>query len=195
MVFAAATNNLKKLKEIQRILDGLGHEVKTLNQLGVEIEIEENGKTFAENAIIKAKAVAKLTGLASISDDSGLEVDFLQGKPGVYTARFAGEHATDEENIQKLLQEMKTANENQRQARFVSAVCLYLPDDRNIVCIGTCEGTIGYEKIGEGGFGYDPVFMVQGQSYAQMSSQQKDALSHRGKALRQLQEQLKGFEF
>ena len=193
MVFAVATNNQKKLKEIQRILDSFGITAKTLKELDINIEIEENGTTFEENAVIKAKAIAQICGLPTISDDSGLEVDALNGAPGVYTARFAGEHATDDENIDKLLAEMEGVEKEKRTARFVSAVCLYMPDGRNTVCRGTCEGWIGWERIGDGGFGYDPVFMVEETSYSQMSPEAKDAISHRGSALRQLKEKISEF--
>lgn len=193
MVFAVATNNQKKLKEIQRILDSFGITAKTLKELGIAVEIEENGTTFEENAVIKAKTIAQMANLPTISDDSGLEVDALSGAPGVYTARFAGENATDDENIDKLLCEMKNVEKSDRTARFVSAVCLYMPDGRHTVCRGTCEGWIGFERIGDGGFGYDPVFMVEDVSYSQMSPEAKDAISHRGSALRQLKEKIEQF--
>ena len=193
MVFAVATNNQKKLKEIQRILDSFGITAKTLKELGIETEIEENGTTFEENALIKAKTIAEISSLPTISDDSGLEVDALGGAPGVYTARFAGEHATDDENIDKLLAEMAGVEQKKRTARFVSAVCLCMPDGTNTVCRGTCEGWIGWERIGDGGFGYDPVFMVDETSYSQMSPEAKDAISHRGSALRQLKEKISEF--
>jgi len=193
MVFAVATNNQKKLKEIQRILDSFGITAKTLKELGIAVEIEENGTTFEENAVIKAKTIAQLANLPTISDDSGLEVDALSGAPGVYTARFAGENATDDENIDKLLCEMKNVEKDDRTARFVSVVCLYMPDGRHTVCRGTCEGWIGYERIGDGGFGYDPVFMVDEISYSQMSPEAKDAISHRGSALRQLKDKIEQF--
>ena len=193
MIFAVATNNQKKLKEIQRILDSFGITAKTLKELNIETEIEENGTTFEENALIKAKTIAEICGLPTISDDSGLEVDALNGAPGVYTARFAGEHATDDENIDKLLSELEGVEKEQRTARFVSAVCLYMPNGENTVCRGTCEGWIGWERIGDGGFGYDPIFMVGEVSYSQMSPQEKDAISHRGSALRQLKEKIADF--
>lgn len=193
MVFAVATNNQKKLKEIQRILDSFGITAKTLKELGIAVEIEENGTTFEENAVIKAKTIAEISGLPTISDDSGLEVDALDGAPGVYTARFAGENATDDENIDKLLESLDSVEKQNRTARFVSAVCLYMPDGRNTVCRGTCEGWIGFERIGDGGFGYDPVFMVGEESYSQMTPEDKDAISHRGSALRQLKDKIEQF--
>ncbi len=199
MIFARATNNLKKLAEIQRILDSMGHEVKTLKQLGLDVDAEENGKTFRENAIIKAKAVAYRSGMPAISDDSGLEVDALKGRPGVYTARYASEHGerpTDDENIDKLLRELQGVEKDKRGARFVSSVCLYIPgngekEDFYVCETGTCEGWIGFERIGEDGFGYDPVFMVGDRSYAQMTAEEKDKISHRGRALALLEKDIK----
>ena len=199
MIFAAATNNAKKLKEIKRILNALGHDAKTLKELGIEIEIEENGTTFAENAVIKAKAIADICKMPTISDDSGLEVDFLNGAPGVYTARYAGENATDDENIDKLLAALSGVPQENRGAAFVSSVCLYVPvengEDISVVCTGKCEGWIGYERIGDGGFGYDPIFMVGNVSYSEMSADENDAISHRGKALRLLGEEIAKMEF
>ncbi len=199
MIFAAATNNAKKLKEIQRILNALGHDARTLRELGIEIEIDENGTTFAENAVIKAKAIADICKMPTISDDSGLEVDFLGGAPGVYTARYAGEHATDDENIDKLLAALEGQPQEKRGAAFVSSVCLYVPaengEDVSVVCTGRCSGWIGYERIGDGGFGYDPVFMVGEKSYSEMSAEEKDAISHRGQALRMLGEEIAKMKF
>ncbi len=199
MIFAAATNNQKKLKEIQRILHALGHDAKTLRDIGIQIEIEENGTTFEENALIKAKTIAKICNMPTISDDSGLMVDYLDGAPGVYTARYAGEHATDDENIDKLLIALKDVEKENRTARFVSSVCLYIPRengaDEHIICTGKCEGWIAFERVGFDGFGYDPVFMVGEESYAQMSSDEKDAISHRGKAMRMLGDEIARIDF
>lgn len=199
MIFAAATNNAKKLKEIKRILNALGHDAKTLKELGIEIEIEENGTTFAENAVIKAKTIATICKMPTISDDSGLEVDFLNGAPGVYTARYAGENATDDENIDKLLDALKDVPQEDRGAAFVSSVCLYMPvengEDISVVCTGRCPGWIGWERIGDGGFGYDPIFMVGDVSYSEMSAEEKDAISHRGQALRLLGEEIAEMQF
>lgn len=199
MIFAAATNNAKKLKEIKRILNALGHDAKTLRELGIDVEIEENGSTFAENAVIKAKTIAQICKMPTISDDSGLEVDFLDGAPGVYTARYAGEHATDDDNIDKLLAALADVPQEKRGAAFVSSVCLYVPvengEDISVVCTGKCQGWIGYERIGNGGFGYDPIFMVGDVSYSEMTAEEKDAISHRGKALRLLGEEIAKMEF
>ena len=199
MIFAAATNNVKKLKEIKRILNALGHDAKTLRELGIEIEIEEDGTTFAENALIKARTIAEICKMPTISDDSGLEVDFLDGAPGVYTARYAGEGCTDDDNIDKLLAALEGVEKEKRTARFVSSVCLYVPSENgdavHTVCTGRCEGWIGWERIGDGGFGYDPVFMVGERSYSEMDAEEKDAISHRGKALRMLGEKIAEIEF
>ena len=199
MIFAAATNNAKKLKQIQRILNALGHDAKTLKELGIEVEIEENGTTFAENAVIKAKTIADICKMPTISDDSGLEVDYLDGAPGVYTARYAGENATDDENIDKLLAALDGVAQEKRTAAFVSSVCLYVPvengEDISVVCTGRCKGWIGYERVGNGGFGYDPIFMVENTSYSEMSAEDKDAISHRGQALRLLGEEIAKMTF
>ena len=199
MIFAASTNNAKKLKEIQRILHALGHDAKTLRELGIDIEIEENGTTFAENAVIKAKTIAEICHMPTISDDSGLEVDYLDGAPGVYTARYAGEGCTDDDNIDKLLAALEGVEREKRTARFVSSVCLYIPrengEDSHVVCTGRCKGWIGFERMGDGGFGYDPVFMVGDTSYSQMTAEAKDAISHRGQALRMLGEEIAKTEF
>ena len=199
MIFAAATNNEKKLKEIQRILHALGHDAKTLKELGISIEIEENGTTFAENALIKAKTIAEICNMPTISDDSGLEVDYLDGAPGVYTARYAGEGCSDDDNIDKLLAALEGVEKEKRTARFVSSVCLYIPRgngrDEYEICTGRCEGWIGWERMGDGGFGYDPVFMVGDRSYSEMDAREKDAISHRGRALRLLGEKISQTEF
>lgn len=193
MTFAVATNNQKKLEEIQRILSTSGHEAKTLKQLGISIDIEETGSTFFQNAVIKARTIAGLSNMPTISDDSGLEVDALDGEPGVYTARYAGENATDYQNIDKLLKSLENVPQKDRTARFVSAVCLCMPSGEHTVCIGSCEGHISFERLGTGGFGYDPIFMVEGKSYGDMTSEQKDSISHRGRALAQLQTRIKDF--
>ncbi|MBQ3588645.1 MAG: RdgB/HAM1 family non-canonical purine NTP pyrophosphatase [Oscillospiraceae bacterium] len=187
------------MKEIQRILHALGHDAKTLKELGISIEIEENGTTFAENALIKAKTIAEICNMPTISDDSGLEVDYLDGAPGVYTARYAGEGCSDDDNIDKLLAALDGVEKEKRTARFVSSVCLYIPRgngrDEYEICTGRCEGWIGWERMGDGGFGYDPVFMVGDRSYSEMDAREKDAISHRGRALRLLGEKIAQTEF
>ena len=193
-----ATKNKGKIKEINAILADMDVNVISMEDAGITIDVVEDGTTFEENAVIKAKAIAEICGLPTISDDSGLEVDALNGAPGVYTARFAGEHATDDENIDKLLAEMEGVEKEKRTARFVSSVCLYIPRgngrDEYEICTGRCEGWIGWERMGDGGFGYDPVFMVGDRSYSEMDAREKDAISHRGKALREFVEKLKEYQ-
>lgn len=184
MEWVIATNNKGKLAEFARILEALGLRAVSQREAGVCLEVEETGKTFEENAYLKAAAAAKASGRPAVADDSGLEVDALDGAPGVYTARYAGEHATDGQNIDKLLAALGDLPANRRGARFVSAICCFLPDGRSFTVRGECEGRIGFARAGEGGFGYDPVFFVGDRSFAQLSAAEKDACSHRGKALR-----------
>lgn len=192
--FLIATHNAKKKNELLRILAPLGIDVKTDSELGLTLsEPEETGETFYENALIKAKAGCEESGYPCVADDSGLMVDYLAGAPGVYSARFSGENSDDEKNNNKLLKLMADVPENERTARFVSVVCCAFPNGDIISARGECEGTIGYEKKGESGFGYDPLFMVDGKSFAEMSAEEKDKLSHRGKALNLLSEQLKNY--
>lgn len=190
MQFVIATGNPRKLIELERILNPLGIRAVSSKALGIALEeVEETGVTFEENAYLKAKAACEQTGLPAIADDSGLCVDALNGAPGVYSARYAGEHATDRQRYEKLLKEMEGISN--RSARFVSAVCCVWPDGEALTVRGECPGTIGTAPLGDGGFGYDPVFMVGEQSYSQMTDAQKDAVSHRGKALKALQAALK----
>ena len=192
--FLIATHNAKKKNELLRILSPLGIDVKTDSELGLTLtEPEENGETFYENALIKAKAGCEESGYPCVADDSGLMVDYLAGAPGVYSARFSGEHGNDKKNNEKLLKLMADVPENERTARFVSVVCCVFPNGDIISARGECEGTIGYKEIGEGGFGYDPLFMVDGKSFAQMSAEEKDKLSHRGKALNLLLEKINDY--
>lgn len=189
MKLIVATNNAHKLVEFGRILAPLGIEVHSQKEYCPDLDVEETGTTFAANARLKAEAVYKATGLMAVADDSGLCVDALDGAPGVYSARYAGENATDAQKIGKLLDEMKDVPEEKRTARFVSAICCIGPD-LLLECEGVCEGTIGYECRGEGGFGYDPIFYVDGRSYSEMSGEEKDAISHRGRALRLFYEEM-----
>lgn len=193
MIYIIASNNEKKIEELERILKPLGITVKTPKQAGFEIgEIEETGTTFEENAEIKAKAVCELTGYPAIADDSGLTVDALNGRPGVYSARYGGVDATYEEKINKLLGEMMTSGNPSRDAHFVCAICCYYPDGHKIAVKGQTDGTIGYAPRGKGGFGYDPIFFTEGnKTFAELSDTQKDAISHRGRALRLLAEELR----
>lgn len=187
MKFILATHNKKKCAEMQRILSPLGVEVYTAEMLGINLtDAEETGTTFAENAQIKAKSGCEESGYPCIADDSGLCVDVLGGEPGVYSARYSGEHGNDEANIQKLLEKLKDVPYEKRGAHFMCSVCVCFPDGRKLNLDGKCFGKIGFEKRGNGGFGYDPVFMVGEKSFAELSAEEKDKISHRGNALRKL---------
>lgn len=191
MDFLIASHNVKKRGELARILKPLGINVLFAEEAGVKLtDVEETGETFEENALLKARSGAKEGGLPCVADDSGLCVDYLGGKPGVYSARYAGEHGNDAKNIEKLLKELKDVPREKRTARFVSVVACVFPDGREILCRGECEGEIGFAPAGEGGFGYDPVFYVGGFSFGQLSPEDKDKLSHRGKSLKKLREEL-----
>lgn len=192
MKILIATHNKHKLTEMERILAPMGYEVVTDTDIGISLtDVEETGTTFIENARIKAESGCKESGLICIADDSGLCVDALDGAPGVYSARFSGEHGNDEANIIKLLEELKDVPDEKRTAHFKCSICVSFPDGSEITADGKCEGKIGYEKRGENGFGYDPVFMVGDKSFAEFTSAQKDAISHRGNALKVLSEKLK----
>lgn len=189
MKVLAATNNEHKVREFRQILSPLGYETVTPRELGIKLDPEENGTTFEENAVIKAEAFAKEAGIPVIADDSGLETDFLDGGPGVYSARYA--QGSDKDRVNKLLEVMKET-EN-RGARFVSAVAMIFPDGRKICVRGECEGVIAKSPAGENGFGYDPVFFVNqfGKTFAQLSADEKNSISHRGRALAALENELK----
>ena len=192
MKFIIATNNNKKLIELSRILNPLGIEAVSAKEMGVKLDdVEETGSTFAENAFIKANAALNLTNIPAIADDSGLCVDCLDGRPGIYSARYAGENATDSDRIAKLLDEMKDVPKDKRTAHFVSAIACVFPNGDKIEVEGKCNGTIAFEPDGEGGFGYDPVFLYNGVSFGKLSPKEKDKVSHRGNSLRLLQEKLK----
>ncbi len=192
--FIIATHNMKKRNELLRILSPLGIDVKTADEIGVELtDVEETGETFYENALLKAKSGCEETGYPCVADDSGLMVDYLAGAPGVYSARFAGEHGNDSKNNQKLLKLLSEVLEEERTAKFVSVTCCVFPNGDIISARGECEGKIGYCEKGNGGFGYDPVFMVGEKSFGELSSDEKDALSHRGKSLKKLSEELKNY--
>lgn len=182
---------MKKRNELARILEPLGVEVLTAEQAGVELtDVEETGTTFEENARLKSESGCKETGMPCIGDDSGLVVDALGGAPGVYSARYAGDHGNDPANIALLLENMKDVPDEKRTARFMCNVCCTYPDGSEIVVSGTCEGKIGYEPKGNGGFGYDPVFMVGDKSFAELTAEEKDKISHRGNALKALADAL-----
>lgn len=189
MKFVIATHNQHKLQELQRILAPLGIEAITA---GLS-EVEETGTTFAENAFLKAQSACRETGLPAVADDSGLEVEALDGRPGVYSARYAGENATDAQRMEKLLGELEGVPAEKRGARFVSAVCCVFPDGERIQAEGECPGAIAFAPAGEDGFGYDPVFLCGEKTFAQMTAAEKDAVSHRGKALEKFSQALEAF--
>lgn len=184
MKLVLASKNQHKLLELQTILSQLGLEVVLEAQVGVDVDVEETGTTFEENALLKARAVMEASGMAAIADDSGLVVDALDGAPGVYSARYGGLH-TDRERTRLLLDNLKDVPDERRTARFVSAIACVLPDGRTVTARGTCEGKIVHAPMGENGFGYDPVFYAPslGKTFAQAKSEEKNAVSHRGNAL------------
>lgn len=190
--FIIATHNVKKLAELERILTPLGISVQTASQAGFTLpEVDETGTTFAENARLKAESAMRATGRPAVADDSGLVVDALGGAPGVYSARYAGPDASDRDRYEKLLRELADVPDDRRTARFVSAVCCVFPDGTSIDVTGACEGRIARAPRGDGGFGYDPVFLVGDRSYAELTAAEKDEISHRGRALRALQDALR----
>ena len=190
MILIMATHNQKKLREMQRILQPLAVTVRTADLP----EVEETGATFAENAYLKAFSACRETGLPAVADDSGIVIDALNGAPGIYSARYGGEGLTDEDRVQKVLENMQGVPEEQRTARFVCSICCVFPDGTVLRAEDSCEGIIGYRPIGENGFGYDPIFMRGERSFAQFSDEEKDAVSHRGKALRKFYEELKAHQ-
>ncbi len=194
MDFLIATHNKKKREELHRILAPLGVNVYLASEKGVELrEVEETGETFEENAMLKAVSGCEDGKMPCIADDSGLCVDALDGRPGVYSARYHGEDTPYPEKIAYLLDELKDTPDEERTARFVSTVACVFPDGRSFVVRGECEGKIGYEMKGSNGFGFDPVFMVGEKSFAELTPDEKDAISHRGNSLRALAEELKKY--
>ncbi|MDI6890090.1 MAG: XTP/dITP diphosphatase [Thermodesulfovibrionales bacterium] len=199
MEIVLATRNKKKIEEIKRIIGDILISILTLNNFPGCLEVEEDRSTFEANAVKKAMAIAKCVGKPSLADDSGLEVYALNGAPGILSSRYAGEGADDRKNIEKLLYEMHSIDDEKRGARFVCCMALAFPDGSVKTFFGHVEGRIGKEPRGFNGFGYDPVFYPEGQSrtFAEMTDEEKDTLSHRGKALRELRsylEEIKIFE-
>lgn len=207
MKLILATKNKHKVEEFQRILAPLGWQVIPQDAICPDLEIEETGTTFAENAYLKAMGIYRATGLPTVADDSGLCVDALNGAPGVYSARYAGEHGNDAANNEKLMAEMQNVPVGQRAAKFVSAVCLILPDGRELVVTGECPGSVALTPAGDNGFGYDPLFVPDAvglpgggtvpntahRTYAELADAEKDAISHRGRAMEKLEAELAAF--
>ena len=193
-----ATGNQGKMREVRRILENLkieGEETEILSmkEAGIDIDIEEDGASFEENAVIKAKAVAKAApGAIVLADDSGLQIDYLNGEPGIYSARYLGEDTPYHIKNANLMKRLEGVEDEKRTARFVCAIAAAMPDGAVDTQTGIIEGRIGYEEKGEGGFGYDPIFYVPefGKTTAELSEDEKNAVSHRGKALRAIRERL-----
>ena len=188
-----STGNAHKLEEIGSILKDLDYNIHSLKDVNLDgLEIEENGKTFEHNALIKAREVAKLTNMITIADDSGIEVDALGKKPGIYSARYAGENATDKDNRDKLLKAMKNVPVSNRGGRYVCCIAVVFPDGKEFVVRGTCEGTVAFEEKGKNGFGYDSLFIVENynKTFAELPVTVKNAISHRAKALQLMKEEL-----
>lgn len=194
MKLIAATNNAHKLVEFKRILEPLGFTVLSQKEAGIHVEAEETGTTFEENAYLKAKAVYDASGLPTVADDSGIAVDALNGAPGVYSARYGGPDLNDVDRYEKLLHEMGGVPDEKRTARFVCAISLILSSDQVFGFTGVCEGKIGYGPRGENGFGYDPIFMVGDKSTAELPPEEKDKISHRGQALRKMEQMLSAMQ-
>ena len=189
-----ATKNQKKLCELERILIPMGFEVLSQKDFNKNFpEPVEDGTTFEENAIIKAKDGLKNTGLISVADDSGICVDYLGGAPGIYSARYSGEHGDDDSNNQKLLKELEGVPMQNRTGRYVAAIACVFPDGRQFTVRGECEGKIAFEPKGNNGFGYDPYFISELGYMAELTAEQKDSISHRGKALKLFKEELKKY--
>ncbi|MDO4476122.1 MAG: XTP/dITP diphosphatase [Lachnospiraceae bacterium] len=188
-----ATGNKDKVRELKEILDG-SFEVVSMKELGISPDIDENGETFEENALIKARTLCQLTGQLAVADDSGLVIDALNGEPGVHSARFMGEDTSYTIKNTKLIEMMEGYQGEERSARFVCVIACVFPDGREWTCRGEMEGQIGYEIQGENGFGYDPIFFLPeyGCTSAQLSREGKNEISHRGKAMRMMRDRLQG---
>ena len=188
-----ATTNKNKIREVNMMMEGFDVELIPMSDMGIDVEIEETGTTFEENAIIKAKAICDMTGEIALADDSGLEVDYLDGAPGVYSSRFLGEDTPYEIKNDYIIEKLKDAKGKERSARFACAMAMVFPDGDVETCYGTIEGLIGYEQKGTNGFGYDPIVYVPEyeMTTGEMTPQLKNSISHRGKALEQMKEVMK----
>ena len=193
MKVVLASKNAHKLQELQDILSAQGVEVILESAAGVDVEVEETGTTFEENSLLKARAVMEASGLPAIADDSGLMVDALNGAPGVYSARYGGPGLDDAGRYRLLLEDMRGVLD--RKCRFVSAITLCMPSGDIVTARGECPGTLAYAPQGENGFGYDPIFFVpeKKKTFAQLTAEEKNAISHRGRALQLFQEKLSAY--
>lgn len=183
-----ATTNQGKVREVKMMMEGFDVELYTMKEAGINVDIVEDGTTFEENAIIKAKTIMEMTGEIALADDSGLEVDYLDGAPGIYSARFLGEETPYEEKNDYIINKLKDAKGKERSARFVCAMAAAFPDGEVVTCKGTIEGLITYEQKGKNGFGYDPIVYVPEfeMTTGEMTPELKNSISHRGKALEQM---------
>lgn len=190
-----ATTNKNKTIEVKKILEGCDINVLSLRDIGIDIDVVEDGSTFVENAIIKAKAYAKAAGIPALADDSGLEVDYLDKAPGVYSSRFLGEDTSYDIKNNYIIDKLAGVTGSDRSARFVCAMALAKPDGDFITTEGTIEGIIGDKIAGENGFGYDPIFFLPeyGKTTAELSPEEKNAISHRGNAMRAMREKMQGW--
>lgn len=181
-----ASNNAGKIREIREIMEDYGKEIISQKEAGIDLDVEENGTTFEENALIKCRAIHKLTGAMVLADDSGLEIDYLNKEPGVYSARYLGHDTPYEVKNQIILDRLKDAEGEERSTRYVCAMAVIMPDGREFCALGTVEGLIAEKPSGNGGFGYDPIFFVPeyGKTMAELTPDEKNAISHRGRALR-----------
>lgn len=187
-----ASNNKGKIKEVRQILKDMHVELLTMKEAGVDMDIDENGATFEENALIKARSVMEHTGCLTIADDSGLEVDYLNKEPGVYSARYMGHDTSYDIKNQSIIDRLEGVKGNDRSARFVCAMAAVFPDGREIVTRGTMEGIIAEKPAGENGFGYDPILYIPqlSKSSAELTDEEKNSISHRGEALEKLKKEL-----
>lgn len=191
-----ATGNTGKMKEIREILSDVSLEILSMREAGIEVDAEENGSTFEENALIKARSVSALTKDIVMADDSGLEVDYLNGEPGIYSARYLGEETPFARKMADILRRMEGVPQEKRTARFVCVIAAILPDGTELTARGTVEGCIGDAMRGNNGFGYDPIFYVPefGRTMAELTETEKNRIGHRGKALQLMKEELRKYE-
>ena len=187
-----ASNNAGKIREVKEIMADYGKEILSLKEAGIDLDVEENGTTFAENALIKCRAVHELTGAMVMADDSGLSIDAFDGGPGVYSARFLGHETPYDIKNNIILEKMQGLEGQARACRYVCAIAAVLPDGKELVTEKTCEGLIAQAPAGQGGFGYDPIFYVPmyGRTMAELTPDEKNAISHRGLALRSMRKML-----